>query len=795
VNRFSSRWVRPTKGSCALVALNSHYHWMLPICAYFLRNNVDVPIEAWTWGTNVFHEDVVETCRALEVSFKRLPDTGQYCEGWEARHHALCLTEYRRVFMLDVDTYVVGKLPWLFAPMDAGMRLRAGELWENYRNPNFSKFFGLPQKEEGYVNYSVWFGEYDRAHPQCREVLCRTSDLLGRGSDIYREAGVIGDQDIRNGVLHAVGCPVETIDVKVNAWETLQNQIQQNCTIIHQSDKALDKESGRALIESLGEKLERFEDLQLLYSSNGGSAMSQSKPSPGLVLSVPILNRMKKIQGWLEDEEADLLIATCSRALSSLPGDSAVVEVGSFCGRSTVVLGSVIRSLGAKTKVYAVDPHDGVVGALDSETKSLGSTLEAFRRNIAENALTSVVEVVINRSFEVAWQKSIAFLFIDGLHDYRSVSIDFRHFEPWVVAGGYIAFHDYADYYTGVKIFVDEILMLPQFEHVHCAGSMMVIRKISAKVPAKVRPLGTLGGDRDGLFVLIGVCSCSRFPERRRLVRETWGTGMPAGLGALFFVGDSEESDEEGLVCLPVRDDYKALPAKVHAFYRYALAHYNFEYLFKCDDDTYVHTQRLKMLPRPGVDFLGSEGATSGGGGYLMSRATVERFAAETVPPEGAEDDVFSALARCLGARIETTHELQGFGDIFPEVHNDVVTGHWLGGPFEMRHIHADMTGAAPGPRLLTLRAIHPAWSGWVRLYADGSFWSRGGADPNGSWSMADDDDALVLQWFHWPADTLRLRTWGFEGSGWRLEFMNEEEASRFFDTRRSKGGQSAKSA
>ena len=189
---------------------------------------------------------------------------------------------------------------------------------------------------------------------------------------------------------------------------------------------------------------------------------------------------MRKIQGWLEDEEADLLIATSSRALSSLPGGSAVVEIGSFCGRSTVVLGSVVQSLGAQTKVYAVDPYDGVVGALDSGTQSLGPTLEAFRRNIAENALTSVVEVIINRSFEVAWARSIAFLFIDGLHDYRSVSIDFRHFEPWVITGGYIAFHDYADYYPGVKIFVDEILPLPQFEHVHCAGSMMVIRKISA---------------------------------------------------------------------------------------------------------------------------------------------------------------------------------------------------------------------------------------------------------------------------------------------------------------------------
>jgi hypothetical protein len=51
---------------------------------------------------------------------------------------------------------------------------------------------------------------------------------------------------------------VEKIDVKVNAWETLQNQIQQNYSIIHQNEKALNRESGRALIESFGGRLEPF---------------------------------------------------------------------------------------------------------------------------------------------------------------------------------------------------------------------------------------------------------------------------------------------------------------------------------------------------------------------------------------------------------------------------------------------------------------------------------------------------------------------------------------------------------
>jgi hypothetical protein len=67
----------------------------------------------------------------------------------------------------------------------------------------------------------------------------------------------------------------------------------------------------------------------------------QSLPGTGcgLVLSVPILQRMRPIQGWLEEEEGDLLMAGAVRALNTLQGDFAVVEVGSYCGRSTVVLG------------------------------------------------------------------------------------------------------------------------------------------------------------------------------------------------------------------------------------------------------------------------------------------------------------------------------------------------------------------------------------------------------------------------------------------------------------------------
>ena len=89
-------------------------------------------------------------------------------------------------------------------------------------------------------------------------------------------------------------------------------------------------------------------------------------PEPPLFLTWPILARMRAIEGWLDEEEADLLIAAVLRAVSAPQAARAIVEVGSYCGRSTVVLGSVLQSLRLPdARVYAIDPHDGRVGALD----------------------------------------------------------------------------------------------------------------------------------------------------------------------------------------------------------------------------------------------------------------------------------------------------------------------------------------------------------------------------------------------------------------------------------------------
>ena len=197
------------------------------------------------------------------------------------------------------------------------------------------------------------------------------------------------------------------------------------------------------------------------------------------MLTLPILARMRRIEGWLDDDEADLLIGATTHALARLPEARAVVEVGSYCGRATVVLGSVVKAVRPEARVWSVNPHDGKLGTAD-RTVAVGPSLEKLKANVAAAGLGDVVEIVRAAASQVPWQEPIALLLIDGLHDYASVARDFSHFEPWLAEGGYVAFHDYAGYFPGVMAFVDELLAGGGYRKVHAAGTLIVAQRRGA---------------------------------------------------------------------------------------------------------------------------------------------------------------------------------------------------------------------------------------------------------------------------------------------------------------------------
>jgi hypothetical protein len=217
------------------------------------------------------------------------------------------------------------------------------------------------------------------------------------------------------------------------------------------------------------------------------AAAPRQDPEP-LPLTLPILERMRAVEGWLSDEEADLLVAGLRRALDELPAPQEIVEVGSHCGRATVVLGGVVRATRAHARVHSIDPRDGVVGARGA-LMQCGPTLERFRKAIESAAVADVIATVRASAPETPWETPVAFLLVDGLHDYDSVNADFRHFEPWLADGAYVAFHDVADYFPGVGRLVRELEAGGGYARVARAGTMVLLRRRAAgeaRAPARI---------------------------------------------------------------------------------------------------------------------------------------------------------------------------------------------------------------------------------------------------------------------------------------------------------------------
>jgi histo-blood group ABO system transferase len=256
-------------------------------------------------------------------------------------------------------------------------------------------------------------------------------------------------------------------------------------------------------------------------------------------------------------------------------------------------------------------------------------------------------------------------------------------------------------------------------------------------------------GRREGSRVLVGICSCRAYFEKRQAVRETWLAGCHAPIVATFFVGNGEavmaDLNYGDVVVVNAPDDYESLPAKVMAFFRHALDHFEFDWIFKCDDDTYLAPERLLELTRGDHDFAGNEfietsGYASGGAGYLLSRALVELLVKDvSLAATGAEDMIISGAAVMKGARGLITNRLCWDGKRIPRRDNDVISSHWLA-PDQMRAIHTLLTQKASSQ----IDFVGGSFRSRICFHENGAFCQQTGPG-YGIWEI-DDEANLVLE-------------------------------------------------
>lgn len=194
-----------------------------------------------------------------------------------------------------------------------------------------------------------------------------------------------------------------------------------------------------------------------------------------------VIAQMETVPGYFTAREGELLLEAAQQALRRVTPPAQIVEVGSYQGRSTVVLAHVARAHGEGVCVYAVDPH---TGEMELAQVSPGSarplnTFDAFVSNVTRFGLGEQVVPVRQYSFEVDWAQPIAFLFIDGLHDQRNVSRDFEHFFPHLANGGLVAFHDYESGWPGVRVVVDRLIADRRVKPIGNADSLIIVEAMN----------------------------------------------------------------------------------------------------------------------------------------------------------------------------------------------------------------------------------------------------------------------------------------------------------------------------
>ncbi len=199
-------------------------------------------------------------------------------------------------------------------------------------------------------------------------------------------------------------------------------------------------------------------------------------------------DNIDSIKGFLAGGEGDALYRHAAQASGLGP----VLEIGSYCGKSTIYLGLGCRRNSAT--LFALDHHGGSEEhqpgeffhdpeLFDSGEERFDSFRE-FRRNIRAAGLEDTVVPVVAGSAVTAraWRTPLGMVFIDGGHSLDAALMDYRCWSPWVLPGGVLAVHDlFEDAHEGGQApfaIYRMALASGQFEEIEREDSLGILRRL-----------------------------------------------------------------------------------------------------------------------------------------------------------------------------------------------------------------------------------------------------------------------------------------------------------------------------
>jgi predicted O-methyltransferase YrrM len=186
------------------------------------------------------------------------------------------------------------------------------------------------------------------------------------------------------------------------------------------------------------------------------------------------LAAVEGVDGWLSADQ----VARLHAAAATTSAGEQIVEIGSFRGRSTIVLAGAAPE---GVDVVAIDPHAGNDRGpeeIDGFEAEAAGDHGMFNANLAAAGVADRVHHV--RHFSDAAHGSvdgpISVLFIDGAHRYAPARQDIREWGRRVAPGGTLLIHDSFSSIGVTSAIVRELMFGSRFRYIGRSRSLAEYR-------------------------------------------------------------------------------------------------------------------------------------------------------------------------------------------------------------------------------------------------------------------------------------------------------------------------------
>jgi predicted O-methyltransferase YrrM len=196
-----------------------------------------------------------------------------------------------------------------------------------------------------------------------------------------------------------------------------------------------------------------------------------------------VLERVDGIDGWMTPGQAAALHDAATRC----PEGGTIVEIGSFRGRSTIVLASAATP---GVTVIAIDPHAGndrgpqEIEGFDDEA---ADDHAVFNANLAAAGVADRVRHIRSFSDDALGEVDgeVDVLYIDGAHRYGPALADIRSWGDRVTGGGAMLIHDSFSSIGVTGAILRQLVPGAKFRYVGRSRSMTIYR---ADLPGEPGP-------------------------------------------------------------------------------------------------------------------------------------------------------------------------------------------------------------------------------------------------------------------------------------------------------------------